>query len=751
MFGNITRCIIIIIIPSGQTLLPYRLYIYDSSYALMVDDILDHSSPQPVKPSIIPMAEPIAATEIPSEQPTPAFPIEEIPEVTGPNIPFPFPQPWHICRINLTEGCYRITYTPSSGFIIPRYIYHGTLRVQNSGGSRLVSGDLYKFWNLVVQPLPPLATLAGKSTEETASLDPSFHFPHIPPLSPLPYGIPIYARRQYYSYLKVTGISISPLFTTRPCQLTFTIDEYVYTPPPAGSFDGTFPTTPTRSITVVLFPRAAPFGFTGSYFEGRVYEGGVDKGSFTMGWVSPSFRRATVQVSCVPNAVAPTAVPAISGSGTEDIRTVFASAGWDVNVIYDSSPIAIPPTTTTLVPGVCPTASDLHALMASTVHTSAVHYTHLDQDWRIHLLVVPGDMGCGRGVMFDTIDVPREAVGSFCDDGYPTSQSSNFGTAADRMQREVLRAFLRSACHEVGHGFQMVHQENEAGADNSIMTTTPSVANVLGGPTTGAPGVFPDNINLAFNDHVRHHLIHLPDIVVRPGGMTFPTGHTTASIPETDEGRFFFPPDILELRITTEPDKIKLGEPLHVAIDLVNNSEQPIPTPSDIDTRRQHTFISVTDPNGNVKVIRSYVIQTETVTIKDLKPKAKLHTNATIFWSINGFAFQTPGKHLVEVRVVWSVTGQVPYGVKASVPVWVNFPISEEDNEVASLLMHEDVGKFVALGGDAKHLKEAVSRIETAISKHRRHSACKRFEDMGGHKYSKTLKKKVSKEKHSHK
>src|SRR5258706_12065736 len=51
--------------------------------------------------------------------------------------------------------------------------------------------------------------------------------------------------------------------------------------------------------------------------------------------------------------------------------------------------------------------------------------------------------------------------------------------AANKKQREVPRAFLRSAAHELTHGFNQIHQENEGGADNSIMTTTPSVADFL--------------------------------------------------------------------------------------------------------------------------------------------------------------------------------------------------------------------------------------------------------------------------------
>src|SRR5207247_717160 len=145
-----------------------------------------------------------------------------------------------------------------------------------------------------------------------------------------PYNIPVYARNRYYSYLKVTNIQRSPIFTSGPCQLTLTAQEYVYTQPPAGSFNGTFPAAPgTRTVTIVLEPKPAAAGFTSSYFEGKLYEGGVEKGSFTMGWVSSFFRKATLEIDSLTGAVAPTAVPANPGPGTEDFKAVFAIAGWD--------------------------------------------------------------------------------------------------------------------------------------------------------------------------------------------------------------------------------------------------------------------------------------------------------------------------------------------------------------------------------------------------------------------------------------
>jgi len=250
------------------------------------------------------------------------------------------------------------------------------------------------------------------------------------------------------------------------------------------------------------------------------------------------------------------------------------------------------------------------------------------------------------------------------------------------------------------------------------MTTTPSVANVLGGPATGAPGVFPTNINLGFNGHVRHHLVHFPDIVVRPGGMTFGTGHGS-TVPEADKERHYFSPDEIGLTLEPEEARIELGQPLGLTWELVNNSSMPLPAPSDIRIEAQHTYITVINPLGVSKSMASFVIETEAVKITELEPKQALQAETRVFWSArDGFAFETPGRHTIEVRILWAIGG-AKVGVKASTEVWVNFPQSDADNNAAATLMHAEVGMYVALGGGATHLKEAVSRLEEVFSRAR--------------------------------
>ncbi|MFI7413617.1 hypothetical protein ACIBU0_33660 [Streptomyces sp. NPDC049627] len=636
----------------------------------------------------VPLAEPIetgedmGSGEVSPGGVSPSAEFADHPE-TAPFPPFPFP------RVGLSQGCYELTILPSPALVS----YRGTLRVERKGTSTTASGDLYRFLNLPF-PLPVSGNGHAGAVE-------SGHSPAVlASLEPMALGrreIPVHPRNKYYSYLKVTGIRHSPLFPPGPRQVTLTVEEYRYTQPSPGSFNGTFPSSPSRTFTMVLHPVPAPPILGGPTFEGSLMEAGTPRGRVTMRWVSPYFRRATVEVDTLAGAVAPQPVSDASGTGTEDIRTAFASANWDVSVEYDQTGIPVPDGVTSTN---CWNNADLHQLMQAVRKPT----TDLDKEWRMHLVVVPAKLGCGRGLMYDTIDVPREGVASFCDDGYPSNESQFFGSAADQRQRNVPRAFMRSACHELGHGFNQVHQEQEGGADNSIMTTTPSVANVLGGP----PGVFPTDINLAFNEHVRHHLIHWPDPAVRPGGMTFGSGHSS-SVPSAD--RLYFSPDELHLKLEVDHDKIDLGEPLRLSWTLSNRTSLPIPVPSDLGVEAQHAFVRITDPQGRQKTLRSLVIRTDHVALQPLEANSDRRAEARVYWDSDGFAFATPGRHLVEVELLWA-QGTVPVGARATAEIWVNYPQSRTDNDVAATLLHPEVGKYVALGG-APHLREAVNRLDS--------------------------------------
>lgn len=622
--------------------------------------------------------------------------------------------PFKLCKLDFRDGCYEIHYQPTGSLVN----YEGTLRVDRQAPDAgpdhiIVSGDLY-VKSRVIGPfisVPPssLATsgseesagggtartsLAGAVSGVEASL---FPWPIRKPI------IPIFPRGRYHSYLRVTSVSV-PLFVSAHsvCQVTLVAEQYNYTQPPAGQFKGTFPSSPSRMVTMRLTPAAAPYPYSltgGPYYEGRLFEGGVDKGSVTLAWVSKYFRRATVEIDTLVGAVAPAPVP--EGTGTAFFDTVFAKTGWQLQVIQDQTNVPVPSGVT---PTNCWSSADLHNLMTTVRNPS----TDLDKEWRIHLSVVPAKLGCSRGVMFDQIGVPREGCASFCDDGYPTSDSLNFGTAANKKQRDVPRAFLRSATHEITHTFNQIHQEQETSADNSIMTTTPSVADVLGGPATGAPGVFPDQINLSHNATVRHHLNHMPDPVIRPGGWPFASWSPTGTPQASD--RHLFDPSELELAVSCESEFVAFGQPVDITWTMTNRCSVSLVAPNDIRTEALFASITVTDIEGRERPVRPFVILCERAKLQALQPGDSVSASSKVFWSSGGFAFERPGHYRVTVSINWSAGG-VPVGIESSIDLFIDYPFSDADNRAAGLVLHPEVGKWVALGGGAYHLKEAARRL----------------------------------------
>jgi hypothetical protein len=615
------------------------------------------------------------------------------------------------CAPDFRDGCYQIAI--ATGITVFGDRFEGTLRVDRGfpeGGPDgiIVSGDLYRVPGPVVFPGvsladAPAARASAPSTAALASLATGGVFQ-----PPRP-NIPVFPRSRYHSYLRVTQVSIPRIVANpglvasgEPCAVTLTVEQFEYTQPPAGQFQGSFPASPTRTVTIVLTPAPPPpfFALTGGpYFQGRVHEGTVDRGAISLGWVSPSLRRATVTIRQIPDTVSPPFVPDGSG-GLEHFNTIYARADWDLGIVRDHRAVVIPPGVT---PTECWSDANLHALM------SAAPAADLDAVWNVNMLVVPAKLGCSRGVMFDTIGTPREGCATFSDDGYPSADSSNFGTAANRKQRDVPRAYLRSATHELTHTFNQVHQEQETAADNSIMTTTPSVANVLGGASTAAPGVFPDQIDLNVNTTVRHHLNHMPDPIVRPGGWPFASWRNQGNPPQATD-RASFASSELELTVTAGTTRVALGQPVELLWTLTNRSPVALVVPNDLNTEALFATIMVTDGAGRQRPVRTFVIRCDAAALAPLEPGESISAKTRVFWSTAGFAFEYPGRYRITVTLHWSAAG-LPVGLDGSVEVFVDYPSSDADNWAAELVLHPDVGTWVALGGHAYHLPEASRRL----------------------------------------
>lgn len=608
--------------------------------------------------------------------------IDRFPGVVDPRIGIgPWWERFRWCNTTLREGCYRITYRPAGTPWWSNY-FAGTVRIEKIRQGYRISGDLYRRSFFIRVPWrDPLRPIAETDfTDETDGGSGT---------------IPIYRRRDYSSYLEGTGAQLSS-FTAKgqKCKFTLNFDEWNYTHPASG-FAGTFPNSANRSVRYVL----SSTGVADSY-SGTAYDGATELGTVSMSWVSPFFRRANLEMRRLTGAEHPPEV------GSENLETIFKTVGWHLSVDEIDTAMAKPASLSTQSATNCWSTTNLHRLMEAV---PGYDPSVLDTQWKAYLLAVPAQLGCSRGVMFDSSgdrnNIKREGAATFSHDGFPQSHSSNFGVAEDELMREHPRAFLRSAAHEVGHTFNQIHQFFEGGSDNSVMTVTPSVADVL-----AANGqTFPNDINLGFNATVRRHMIHLPDPAVRPGAMGF--FGSAINAPEADSVAY-----IDELRVDVKPatDSIRLGEPLQLSWTVTNDSDTAIPLPAEIGCEDLTARVNVTSPNGTTTFNRPVNISVcSTNPVEELAVGDSRTGETTLFYGTDGFAFDHPGRHQVEVNLLWNVAG-AHLMTTGTADVWVAYPLTDNDNKVASLLLDPCVGEAVALGtteaapGSAERIAEAI-------------------------------------------
>lgn len=360
----------------------------------------------------------------------------------------------------LEDGCYFLAY----GNDIDIW-YQGTLRVSSRNGETFASGDLYA------------VNLATANEPQPIGL--------LPPPGP---GIPIFPIADYTYYLRATNIA--------PVEGGFdlTFEAYRFFAKVVrkldGSltqrweFDGTFTARMKAAEAPLDYP--APDRF----FVGEVAVAGLPVSQVQMAWVSPSLRRAVIEIDRVPDAK----VPQDNYAGT-NWQSVFQSFGWEVNVIVSNDDVTKK------------TSDPLWKTHdADTTMRARRDNSNLDAEWRFYILVASKIFAPSEGFGF-MYHPTREALFMASQHVFPENEAQWGALRGKRFDTTV--AFFRTAVHEMGHAMSLVHSEKGFG----FMRPTETIA-----AEAPADMPFPANIDWSFAPDDVHRLRHWPDITVRPGG-----------------------------------------------------------------------------------------------------------------------------------------------------------------------------------------------------------------------------------------
>ena len=585
------------------------------------------------------------------------------------DLPNPF---LHVFSLN--AGCYLTRFDPVGSL----YHYDGTIRVERKGANTTASGDLYyhkpfPVWPQpfpIPQPVPPIFS----PQQDALAL---FGEPN--PAS----GIPKFTRSRYRYYLRITqileGISLSNTFT-----MGFEMWKFNgATATPMWTNEGAF----TAKMTFGSAPASYPSG--SDYLTGKVQNSaGTIVGSLTMGQVSKYLREATVEIDSVSGSEAP-----IDSGASHTWQSIFDAVGWKINVVPSNTNVAEPS-------GISWSDGEMHAAMLARRDSS-----NLDTEWRYHILAVKNIDSTERGIMYDSggtdsNNVPREGVGIASHwmipnaDPWGLTKGLRFGTAK--------APYFRTALHEIGHAMCLYHNT----VDFGIMNTTNVIA-------AGAvlPVQFPNNIKWAHASDDQKRLRHMPDVFVRPGGVSFGTAYSTQPISPDDEDTDAVG---LDLQVTPLHDVLPIGAPARFELSLTNSSDRLLPAPVSLHMKKGFVSGRITDPSGTTRTFKAILVCAEDESLSYMQPGEVRTESLTLLRGGAGALFPIAGAYAVAVDVSWELNGG-HVGVVGTTNVFVTTARTDSHARAAlKVLSTPDTLLSLVMTGD--HLTEGNAAVQAALA-----------------------------------
>jgi hypothetical protein len=388
-------------------------------------------------------------------------------------------------------------------------------------------------------------------------------------------------------------------------------------------------------------------------------------------------------------------LPSGGPARTLTIASAFAEAGLELRSTGEGGVI---PT----APGGTWSDAELHAAMEA-------HFTQwADQpQWKVWLLHARlHDLGPGLlGIMFDQHGRQRQGCATF--------YHSIGGTSATR-----LRDQLYTCVHELGHCFNLFHSFHKH-------FMTPPQPNRLGALSwmnypqrfPGGAGAFWSGFPFQFDELETIHLRHAARNSVIMGGNPFGEGAALEAMvdfadPEQDASGLD-----LELRVDRS---FRLGEPVVVELKLSSTVKGPKRVHRHLHPNDGFVTIAIQKPGGAVVVhepLITHCVQMETTVLDEAQPA--IYDSAYVGYGDDRMWFDQPGVYRLRAIYLALDGSQV---VSSTLQLRVRNPHDDADEEVADLLLDDQVGQLLTLlGSDSDQLAAGNARIETLLDKHDKH------------------------------
>jgi hypothetical protein len=342
------------------------------------------------------------------------------------------------------------------------------------------------------------------------------------------------------------------------------------------------------------------------------------------------------------------------------------------------------------------THSDLHRAMNRALDSDLRAGARQAGAWYLHLLVVPSHPANFLGLMFDfdLDDIQREGCALFA------GPIDELAAGHDGLS-SLLRS--RTALHEIGHVLNLIHPNaSSTGVDLMVQT----------GRLQQQEAAWPGNIRLDYSTTDVQFLRNNPQ-TCQPGTPVRFRGADAADEVQTVGAS----PLQVHLRLPTgvRRDRVILGKPLEVALDVENRGDAPLEIPVSASIESRTVILEVEDMGNGARrrLCPPVVACGGRQSTRQLRAGETATWTEWIHFDRNGFVFPHSGEYVLHAHVAGA--GDPPEWFAAEpLPIRV-IRARAVDAETADRLLDPEVGRYLYLGG-AGHLKRAHRKVQTLLA-----------------------------------
>lgn len=404
---------------------------------------------------------------------------------------------------------------------------------------------------------------------------------------------------------------------------------------------------------------------------------------------SPHFHRVDFEFDCAEDESATTSLytcahpnrPAILRCENLSIQQVFERAGFHVT----TSPGDIVPLT-----GAGPNEEWSDQEMHDAMQTYWSRFASRAQ-WSMWVFFAAlHEMGTGLGgIMFDDIGPNHRQGTAIFNDSFISNPPAD-GPDQDAW---VQRMIFWTACHEMGHCFNLAHSwQKSLGTPWIPLHDEPDARSFMNYPfrVSGGETAFFADFEYRFSDGELLFMRHAPARFVQMGNADWFDHHGFQEVSVSPE-----PALALELRVNRERAVFEFMEPVTVELKLTNISSQPQLVDDNALSRTDSMTVILKKEGTAARQFFPYAQYCVLGKARTLIPDESVYESLSFSAGRNGWDIGGPGNYTVQVAL------QIDHEdiVSNALRIRVAPPLSYEEESLAQDFFSDDVGRIITFGG----------------------------------------------------